>query len=163
MASSAARSSLLRTKAWIGGQWRAALSENTFPVYNPANNELIAEVWSHGNYLPSIDISSRATSRRARGDNLRVYLHHAGSRHGSRWRGCCSPRRLCKPEAMGYTHGQGIHCADCALLYNFSDSGNYVTLRAMEPLYCKHHWDGQNCPRQWGVLIAVSWIRTSPY
>ena len=41
---SPARSSLLRTKAWIGSKWRAALSENTFPVYNPANNELIAEV-----------------------------------------------------------------------------------------------------------------------
>lgn len=42
---SPARSSLLRTKAWIGGKWRSALSENTFPVYSPANNELIAEVW----------------------------------------------------------------------------------------------------------------------
>lgn len=44
---SPARSSLLRTKAWIGGKWRAALSENTFPVYNPANNELIAEVYTY--------------------------------------------------------------------------------------------------------------------
>ena len=44
---SPARSSLLRTKAWIGGKWQAALSENTFPVYNPTNNELIAEVYTH--------------------------------------------------------------------------------------------------------------------
>ena len=44
---SPARSSLLRTKAWIGGKWRAALSENTFPVYNPANKELIAEVYTY--------------------------------------------------------------------------------------------------------------------
>ena len=38
------RLALLRTKAWVGGSWRGALSEATFPVYNPAKGELIAEV-----------------------------------------------------------------------------------------------------------------------
>ena len=41
---SATRSGLLRTQAWIGGRWRTAISENTFPVYNPATNEVVAEV-----------------------------------------------------------------------------------------------------------------------
>ena len=42
-----ARSALIRTQAWIGGKWRAALSENTFPVYSPATKEIVAEVCLH--------------------------------------------------------------------------------------------------------------------
>ena len=40
----AARSALWRTKAWIGGKWRTALSENTYPVYSPSSGELLAHV-----------------------------------------------------------------------------------------------------------------------
>ena len=39
-----ARTILLKNKAWIGGKWLDALSENTYPVYNPYNMEIIAEV-----------------------------------------------------------------------------------------------------------------------
>ena len=40
--------SLLRTQAFINGEWVDADSGETFPVYNPATNEVIAEVASVG-------------------------------------------------------------------------------------------------------------------
>ena len=40
--------SLLRTQAYINGEWVDADSGETFPVYNPATNEVIAEVASVG-------------------------------------------------------------------------------------------------------------------
>jgi len=39
---------LLRTQAYINGEWVNADSGETFPVYNPASNEVIAEVASVG-------------------------------------------------------------------------------------------------------------------
>ena len=39
-----ARTHLLSNKAWIAGQWVDAISRNTFPVYNPSNRKIIAEV-----------------------------------------------------------------------------------------------------------------------
>lgn len=36
--------SLLRTQAYVGGRWENALSGRTFPVYNPATGEVLAEV-----------------------------------------------------------------------------------------------------------------------
>ncbi len=39
-----ARTPLLRNKAWIGGRWLDALTENTYSVYNPSNREVIADV-----------------------------------------------------------------------------------------------------------------------
>ena len=38
------RTHLLSNKAWIAGQWVDAMSRNTYPVYNPSNREIIAEV-----------------------------------------------------------------------------------------------------------------------
>lgn len=38
------RSSLLRDRAWIGGEWVDAVSEKTYPVSNPAFQEVICEV-----------------------------------------------------------------------------------------------------------------------
>lgn len=40
-----ARTHLLSNKAWIAGQRVDALSGRTYPVYNPSNREIIAEVW----------------------------------------------------------------------------------------------------------------------
>ena len=40
--------SLIRTQAYINGQWVDADDGATFPVYNPATHELIAEVASVG-------------------------------------------------------------------------------------------------------------------
>ena len=40
-----ARTHLLCNKAWIAGQWVDAISGRTYPVYNPFNREIIAEVW----------------------------------------------------------------------------------------------------------------------
>lgn len=40
----AVRLHLLRGLAWISGRWVEAVSGKTFPVLNPANGELIAEV-----------------------------------------------------------------------------------------------------------------------
>lgn len=40
----AVRLSLLRGRAWVSGRWVEAVSGRTFPVLNPANGELIAEV-----------------------------------------------------------------------------------------------------------------------
>lgn len=40
----AVRLSLLRGKAWVSGRWVEAVSGKTFPVLNPANGEIIAEV-----------------------------------------------------------------------------------------------------------------------
>ena len=40
-----ARTHLLSNKAWIAGQWVDAISGSTYPVYNPFNREIIAEVW----------------------------------------------------------------------------------------------------------------------
>lgn len=39
-----ARTPLLKNKAWIGGKWLDAVSENTYSVYNPSNREVIADV-----------------------------------------------------------------------------------------------------------------------
>ena len=39
-----ARTQLLKNKAWIAGQWRDAISGKLYPVYNPSNQQLIAEV-----------------------------------------------------------------------------------------------------------------------
>eukprot|EP00731_Ephydatia_muelleri_P003822 Em0001g3822a len=39
-----ARTQLLKNKAWIAGQWRDAISGKMYPVYNPSNQQLIAEV-----------------------------------------------------------------------------------------------------------------------
>lgn len=39
-----ARSALLTNRAWVGGRWVAATGGNTFPVVNPSNGGLIAEV-----------------------------------------------------------------------------------------------------------------------
>ncbi|MCS6930298.1 MAG: NAD-dependent succinate-semialdehyde dehydrogenase [Saprospiraceae bacterium] len=36
--------SLLRTQAYVGGRWQEAYSGRTFPVYNPATGEVLAEV-----------------------------------------------------------------------------------------------------------------------
>ena len=41
-----ARSALLKNQAWIAGSWRSAQAGETYPVYNPSNRELIAEVSS---------------------------------------------------------------------------------------------------------------------
>ena len=38
------RLALLRRRAWVSGKWVEAASKKTFPVLNPANGELIAEV-----------------------------------------------------------------------------------------------------------------------
>ena len=35
-------------KAYIGGKWKAAATNATFPVYNPANGEKLAEVSNSG-------------------------------------------------------------------------------------------------------------------
>jgi acyl-CoA reductase-like NAD-dependent aldehyde dehydrogenase len=35
-------------KAYIGGKWKAAASNTTFPVFNPANGEKIADVSNSG-------------------------------------------------------------------------------------------------------------------
>jgi hypothetical protein len=40
----AVRLALLRGRAWVSGRWVEAASGKTFPVLNPANGELIAEV-----------------------------------------------------------------------------------------------------------------------
>ncbi len=40
----AARLSLLRNKAWLGGNWIAASNGATFPVYNPSSGQKIADV-----------------------------------------------------------------------------------------------------------------------
>jgi len=40
--------SLFKTKAFINGQWVDGAKGETFPVYNPATNELLAEVASVG-------------------------------------------------------------------------------------------------------------------
>lgn len=40
----AVRLSLLRGRAWVAGRWVEAVSGRTFPVLNPANGQLIAEV-----------------------------------------------------------------------------------------------------------------------
>ena len=39
-----AKTSLLKNKAWIGGRWVDAITQNTYPVYNPTNREVIADV-----------------------------------------------------------------------------------------------------------------------
>ena len=36
--------SLLRGQAWVAGSWVNAVSRNTYPVFNPANGGLIADV-----------------------------------------------------------------------------------------------------------------------
>ena len=38
------RAHLLSNKAWIAGQWVDAFSRNIYPVHNPSNREIIAEV-----------------------------------------------------------------------------------------------------------------------
>ena len=40
----ALRLHLLRGRAWVSGRWVKAASGKTFPVLNPANGKLIAEV-----------------------------------------------------------------------------------------------------------------------
>ena len=40
----AVRLSLLRGRAWVSGRWVEAASKQTFPVWNPANGEIIADV-----------------------------------------------------------------------------------------------------------------------
>jgi len=42
------RAHLLSNKAWIAGQWVDAFSRNTYPVHNPSNREIIAEVGREG-------------------------------------------------------------------------------------------------------------------
>lgn len=42
----AVRLALLRGRAWVSGKWVEAVSKKTFPVLNPANGEIIAEVSS---------------------------------------------------------------------------------------------------------------------
>ena len=37
-------STLLRHQSYIHGEWVGAQSGKTFPVFNPANNEILAEV-----------------------------------------------------------------------------------------------------------------------
>lgn len=41
------RLALLRGRAWVSGKWVEAASKNTFPVINPANGQVIAEVGDH--------------------------------------------------------------------------------------------------------------------
>lgn len=36
--------SLLRSKAWVGGNWTSAVNGATFPVYNPSTRQKIADV-----------------------------------------------------------------------------------------------------------------------
>ena len=40
----AVRLSLLRGRGWVSGRWVEAASGKTFPVFSPANGEIIAEV-----------------------------------------------------------------------------------------------------------------------
>ena len=47
-----ARTHLLSNKAWIAGQWVDAISGRTYPVYNPSNSEIIAEVVSQARPFP---------------------------------------------------------------------------------------------------------------
>ena len=39
-----ARTNLLKNKTLVGGKWVEAISKRTYPVYNPANSEVITEV-----------------------------------------------------------------------------------------------------------------------
>ena len=39
-----AKSALLANRAWVGGSWIEAYGGNRFPVTNPSNGALIAEV-----------------------------------------------------------------------------------------------------------------------
>ena len=45
--------SLLQTQAFIDGQWINADSDETLPVTNPANNQLLASVANVDNQKPS--------------------------------------------------------------------------------------------------------------
>lgn len=57
--------SLLKTRAYINGQWVDADSGETFPVYNPATQELIAEVASVGQAETRRAIETAAVAQKA--------------------------------------------------------------------------------------------------
>ena len=55
----AVRLALLRGRGWVSGKWVEAASKKTFPVLNPANGEVIAEVSSqiHKKQTSSLSLS----------------------------------------------------------------------------------------------------------
>ncbi|HEY5642890.1 MAG TPA: NAD-dependent succinate-semialdehyde dehydrogenase [Woeseiaceae bacterium] len=57
--------SLLKTRAYINGEWVDADSGETFPVYNPATQELIAEVASVGQAETRRAIETAAVAQKA--------------------------------------------------------------------------------------------------
>lgn len=70
-----ARTHLLSNKAWIAGQRVDALSGRTYPVYNPSNREIIAEVWR-----TELLVQPVTRSRETRViETAPEYLHHCRS------------------------------------------------------------------------------------
>ena len=102
-----ARTQLLKNKAWIAGQWCDAVSGKFYPVYNPSNQQLIAEVCS----VWYVRVANRYTirpkgTRYVRGgcDGGRSRSVHSAEGMGRPYRqGHCTAQIIC-------THPRLRHC-----------------------------------------------------